>query len=86
VGLDKNSRLWLWGKKNVHWAVSEVNVAAQEKYVIAPQDMSVETINLKVVNWRWRAIRLSMVSSIDRPILDLHCPKIKWENFKRRGC
>src|SRR5690606_12234727 len=29
-------------------AVSEVNVAAQERYIIAPQDMTIETINLKV--------------------------------------
>ena len=35
-------------KERALGAVSEVNVAAQEKYVIAPQDMSVETINLKV--------------------------------------
>ncbi|WP_282636461.1 HlyD family secretion protein [Sphingobacterium thalpophilum] len=34
-------------KERALGAVSEVNVAAQEKYVIAPQDMSVETINLK---------------------------------------
>jgi len=35
-------------KERALGAVSEVNVAAQEKYVIAPQDMSVETINLKI--------------------------------------
>lgn len=35
-------------KERALGAVSEVNVAAQEKYIIAPQDMSVETINLKI--------------------------------------
>ncbi len=35
-------------KERALGAMSEVNVAAREKYVIAPQDMSVETINLKV--------------------------------------
>ncbi|SFS30747.1 HlyD family secretion protein [Sphingobacterium wenxiniae] len=35
-------------KERAKGAVSEVEVAAREKYLIAPQDMSVETINLKV--------------------------------------
>lgn len=35
-------------KERALGAVAEVKVAAQEKYLIAPQDMSVETINLNV--------------------------------------
>ncbi len=35
-------------KERALGAVAEVKVAAQEKYLIAPQDMSVETINLTV--------------------------------------
>ncbi|QBQ41449.1 HlyD family efflux transporter periplasmic adaptor subunit [Sphingobacterium psychroaquaticum] len=35
-------------KERAQGAVAEVKVAAAEKYVIAPQDMSIESINLKV--------------------------------------
>ncbi|WP_312792846.1 biotin/lipoyl-binding protein [Sphingobacterium sp.] len=35
-------------KERALGAVSEVDVAAKEKFLIAPQDMSVETINLRV--------------------------------------
>lgn len=35
-------------KERALGAVSEVQAAAQERYLIAPQDMSVETVNLKV--------------------------------------
>ncbi len=48
-GARKEQQMMALGQKErALGAVSEVNVAAQEKYVIAPQDMSVETINLKV--------------------------------------
>ncbi|WP_437918322.1 HlyD family secretion protein [Sphingobacterium sp. LRF_L2] len=35
-------------KERALGAVEEVNVAAKEKYILAPQDMSIETINLKI--------------------------------------
>lgn len=35
-------------KERALGAIAEVNVAAREKYLVAPQDISVETINLKV--------------------------------------
>src|SRR5690606_361865 len=35
-------------KERALGAVSEVKIAAREKYLIAPQDMSVETVNLNV--------------------------------------
>lgn len=35
-------------KERAKGAVSEVRVAAKEKYVLAPQDMTVESINLKI--------------------------------------
>src|SRR5690606_6098392 len=35
-------------KERALGAVAEVKVAAREKYLIAPQDMSVETINLNI--------------------------------------
>ncbi len=48
-GARKEQQLMALGQKErALGAVSEVKVAAGEKYIIAPQDMSVETINLKV--------------------------------------
>src|SRR5690606_9105259 len=35
-------------KERAKGAVAEVKVAAQEKYLLAPQDMQIETINVKV--------------------------------------
>ncbi|ERJ57518.1 HlyD family secretion protein [Sphingobacterium paucimobilis] len=44
----EQQKMALGQKERAIGAVSEVNVAAKERYVIAPQDMSIETINLKV--------------------------------------
>jgi HlyD family secretion protein len=44
----EQQKMALGQKERALGAVSEVNVAAKERYIIAPQDMSIETINLKV--------------------------------------
>lgn len=44
----EQQKMALGQKERALGAVSEVNVSANEKYIIAPQDMSIETINLKV--------------------------------------
>lgn len=44
----EQQKMALGQKERAMGAVSEVNVAAKERFVIAPQDMTVETINLKV--------------------------------------
>ena len=43
----EQQRMALGQKERAMGAVSEVNVAAKERYIIAPQDMSIENINLK---------------------------------------
>src|SRR5690606_20191978 len=35
-------------KERAQGAVAEVRVAAKEKYILAPQDMTVESLNLKI--------------------------------------
>lgn len=44
----EQQKMALGQKERALGAVSEVSVAANERYVIAPQDMSIENINLKV--------------------------------------
>ncbi|MFZ4861501.1 HlyD family secretion protein [Sphingobacterium sp. Mn56C] len=44
----EQQKMALGQKERALGAVSEVDVAAKERYIIAPQDMTVETINLKV--------------------------------------
>ena len=44
----EQQKMALGQKERALGAVTEVNVAAKERYIIAPQDMSIETINLKV--------------------------------------
>lgn len=44
----EQQKMALGQKERAIGAVNEVNVAAKERYIIAPQDMSIENINLKV--------------------------------------
>ncbi len=44
----EQQKMALGQKERAMGAVSEVSVAAKERFVLAPQDMTVETINLKV--------------------------------------
>jgi HlyD family secretion protein len=44
----EQQKMALAQKERAVGAVSEVGVAARERYIIAPQDMSIETINLQV--------------------------------------
>lgn len=44
----EQQRMALGQKERALGAVDEVNVAAKERYIIAPQDMSIENINLQV--------------------------------------
>ncbi len=44
----EQQKMALGQKERALGAVNEVNVAAKERFIIAPQDMSIETINLKV--------------------------------------
>lgn len=44
----EQQKMALGQKERALGAVSEVSVAANERYILAPQDMSIETINLKV--------------------------------------
>lgn len=44
----EQQKMALGQKERALGAVSEVSVAADERYILAPQDMSIETINLKV--------------------------------------
>lgn len=44
----EQQKMALGQKERAIGAVNEVNVAAKERYIISPQDMSIENINLKV--------------------------------------
>jgi len=44
----EQQKMALGQKERALGAVSEVNVAAQERFILAPQDMTIETVNLKV--------------------------------------
>jgi hypothetical protein len=66
-------------KDRAQGALEEVQVAEKERYIIAPQDMKIESITLKLGNWHYQDIRFSKVLLIIPYISALLFLKANWQ-------
>ncbi len=79
----EQQKMALGQKERALGAVSEVNVAANEKYIIAPQDMSIETINLKVGELALAGYSLASGYIADETYFRVTIPESKVKEFQK---
>lgn len=79
----EQQKMALGQKERALGAVSEVNVAANEKYIIAPQDMSIETINLKVGELALAGYSLASGYIADQTYFRVTIPESKVKEFQK---
>lgn len=79
----EQQKMALGQKERALGAVSEVNVAAQERYILAPQAMSIETINLKVGELALAGYSLLTGSLIDDTYFRLTVPESLVKDFQK---
>ena len=79
----EQQKMALGQKERALGAVTEVNVAAQERYIIAPQDMSVETINLKVGELALAGYSLISGYITDGTYFRVTVPESKMKDFQK---
>lgn len=79
----EQQKMALGQKERALGAVSEVNVAAKERYIIAPQDMSIETINLKVGELALAGYSLTSGYITDGTYFRVTVPESKVKDFQK---
>lgn len=79
----EQQKMALGQKERALGAVSEVSVAANERYIIAPQDMSIETINLKVGELALAGYSLLSGYLIDDTYFRLTVPESLVKDFQK---
>jgi len=79
----EQQKMALGQKERALGAVSEVNVAANERYILAPQDMSVESINLKVGELALAGYSLVSGYLIDDTYFRLTVPESLVKDFQK---
>lgn len=79
----EQQKMALGQKERAIGAVSEVKVAAQERYIIAPQNMSIETINLKVGELALAGYSLASGYITEGTYLRVTVPERKIKEFKK---
>jgi HlyD family secretion protein len=79
----EQQQMALGQKERALGAVSEVNVAAQERYIIAPQDMTIETINLKVGELAMAGYSLASGYITDGTYFRVTIPERKVKDFQK---
>ncbi len=79
----EQQKMALGQKERALGAVSEVNVAAKERYIIAPQDMSIESINLKVGELALAGYSLVSGYIIDGTYFRVTVPESMVKNFQK---
>lgn len=79
----EQQKMALGQKERALGAVSEVNVAAKERYIIAPQDMSIETINLKVGELALAGYSLASGYITDGTYFRVTIPESKVKEFQK---
>jgi HlyD family secretion protein len=79
----EQQKMALGQKERALGAVSEVNAAAQERYVIAPQDMSIETINLKVGELALAGYSLASGYIADATFFRITVPESRMKDFSK---
>lgn len=79
----EQQKMALGQKERAVGAVSEVNVAANERYIIAPQEMSIETINLKVGELALAGYSLASGYIVDGTYFRLTVPESRIKDFQK---
>lgn len=79
----EQQRMALGQKERAIGAVSEVNVASKERYIIAPQDMSIETINLRVGELALAGYSLVSGYIIDGTYFRVTVPESQVKDFQK---
>jgi HlyD family secretion protein len=79
----EQQQMALGQKERALGAVSEVKVAAQERYIIAPQDMTIETINLKVGELAMAGYSLASGYITDGTYFRVTIPESKVKDFQK---
>lgn len=79
----EQQKMALGQKERALGAVSEVQVASKERYIIAPQDMSIETINLKVGELALAGYSLISGYVTDGTYFRVTVPETKIKDFQR---
>lgn len=79
----EQQKMALGQKERALGAVSEVNVASKERYIIAPQDMSIETINLKVGELALAGYSLASGYITDGTYFRVTIPENKVKDFQK---
>lgn len=79
----EQQKMALGQKERALGAVSEVNVAARERYIIAPQDMSIENINLKVGELALAGYSLASGYVLDGAYFRLTIPESHIKEFQK---
>lgn len=79
----EQQKMALGQKERALGALSEVNVAARERYIIAPQDMSIETINLKVGELALAGYNLASGYITDGTYFRVTIPERKVKDFQK---
>lgn len=79
----EQQKMALGQKERAIGAVSEVKVAAQERYIKAPQNMSIETLNLKVGELALAGYSLASGYITEETYLRVTVPESKIKEFKK---
>lgn len=79
----EQQKMALGQKQRAIGALSEINVAAQERYIIAPQNMSIETINLKVGELALAGYSLASGYITEGTYMRVTVPESKIKDFKK---
>lgn len=79
----EQQKMALGQKERAVGAVSEVNVAAKERYIIAPQDMSIENISLKVGELALAGYSLASGYITDGTYFRLTVPESRIKDFQK---
>lgn len=79
----EQQKMALGQKERAAGAVSEVNVASKERYIIAPQQMTIETINLKVGELALAGYSLINGYIVDGTYFRVAVPESKMKDFQK---
>lgn len=79
----EQQRMAMGQKERALGAVNEVNVAAKERYIIAPQDMTIENINLRVGELALAGYSLASGYIVDGTYFRVTVPESKVKDFQK---
>lgn len=79
----EQQRMAMGQKERALGAVNEVNVAAKERYILAPQDMTIENINLRVGELALAGYSLASGYIVDGTYFRVTVPESKVKDFQK---